>query len=237
MLQDWVKKEFSADDELAQQRKADLLTEMGLEDRDVKRLQNQMLSAEEAVAAKKEELSSIRTHKGRKANWLAYLDTKARAGYVMDGCEVVRRLKSIIPQLRAYDGRVRGTWGLAAPGKMTFEDGFHPGWIYLGWCYSGRNPEYQIDELDDDFCPTGKSLQGYRTLLLNIIIKKDGTGKWMLKEQGIVQDGTGLPLKMTTEDRVLAAFGYPTNGPTASLYRKALWEFRNGKTLNPVAWT
>jgi hypothetical protein len=236
MLQDWVKKEFSPVDELEEQRKSALLEEMGLTDRDTKRLREQMVSADEAVAAKKEELTTIRQSRGRKDNWLEYLDIKARVGRVLHCSEILRRLRTIIPGLYPYDGRVRGTVGLVAPIVRTFEDGFHAGWEYLGWIHADKNTEYEIDLVDGDGVPRGRC-QGWRTLLLNLIIRRDGTGQFVLKERGIVQDGTGLPLKIITEEQAMKAFGWPTNGATASNYRRQLYEFRNGKRLNPVAWT
>jgi hypothetical protein len=141
-----------------------------------------------------------------------------------------------LPQLRCADGRVRKTLSLFSPVVRTYEDGFHPGWEYLGWIQSHLNPEYTIDIVDADGVPKGK-INGWRTFLLNVIIRKDGTGKWILKSNGVVADGTGLPLKIITEEQALRAFGYPTNGATASEYRRQLWEFRNGKQVNPIAWT
>ena len=232
----WVKKEFAPADELEIQRQETLLEEMGLTNRDTAQLRKQMLSADEAVAAKQEELTRIRQTKGRKSNWLEYIDQQARMGKVLHHSEVLRRLRTILPFMLVYDGRVRGTIGLVTPVTKTYEDGWHAGWEYLGWLHEGWNPEYEIDYVDDDGVPQGRR-QGYRTLLLNTIIKRDGTGEWMLKERGIVKDGTGLPLKIITEDQALAAFGVPTNGATASNYRKQLWEFRHGFKLNPVAWT
>jgi hypothetical protein len=154
----------------------------------------------------------------------------------LSGHDVIRHLRTILPQLRCADGRVRKTLSLFSPVVRTYEDGFHPGWEYLGWIQSHLNPEYTIDIVDADGVPKGK-INGWRTFLLNVIIRKDGTGKWILKSNGVVADGTGLPLKIITEEQALRAFGYPTNGATASEYRRQLWEFRNGKQVNPIAWT
>lgn len=213
-----------------------LLEEMGLTRQDTEKLRKTMLSADEAVAAKSEELTRIRQHKGRKENWLAFLDTKARMGRVLHGHEVIRNLRTVLPQLWVTDGRVRNTLTLFNPIVKTFEDGIHPGWEYLGWVQSNLNPEYTIDIVDDDGVPKGK-ISGWRTFLLNVLIRKDGTGEWILKSNGVVQDGSGLPLKILTEDMALKAFGHPTNGATASEYRRQLWEFRNGKQVHAVAWT
>ena len=243
MLTDsWVKKEFSAPEVRTIEQQEALLDEMGITKEDSAYLRKSALSADEAVAAKKEELATIRTHKGRKKNWLAFLDQQARMGLVLPGCEVISRLRSIIPQLLVYDGRVRGTWGLASPVVKMFDNGeFKHGWEYLGWCHSDWNPEFEIDFVDDDGVPRGRR-QGYRTILLSLITRMNGTGKWQLKSDRngnarIMQDGTGDPLKIISESAALEAFGCPTNGPVASLYRMQLWEWRNGHKLSPIAWT
>jgi hypothetical protein len=235
MSDDFVK--TITDEDVAWHNKEEaLLEEMGLTRNDTDKLRKTMLSADEAVCAKQEELTRIRQHKGRKENWQEFLDTKARMGRVLSGHDVIRHLRTILPQLRCADGRVRKTLSLFSPVVRTYEDGFHPGWEYLGWIQSHLNPEYTIDIVDADGVPKGK-INGWRTFLLNVIIRKDGTGKWILKSNGVVADGTGLPLKIITEEQALRAFGYPTNGATASEYRRQLWEFRNGKQVNPIAWT
>lgn len=229
----WVTKNFTPADDLAAEREAALLEEMGLEDRDIKKLQQQMLSPDEAVCAKAEELSHIRTTRGRKPEWQEFLDVKARMGRVLPGGEIIYRLRKLLPQLRCHDGTIKGTISLFTPVVRTFEDGFHPGWEYVGWIYRDWNPEYQIDYCDEDGVPIGKR-QGWRTLLLNNIIKMDGDGKIVLKERGLVQNGTGLPLRILTEQAADKIFG-PACGYSASLYRRALWNFRNGRN-EKAAW-
>jgi hypothetical protein len=236
MSDDFVKQNFSAEDVAWHNKEEALLEEMGITRNEADKLRRTMISAGEAVHAKSEELTRIRQHKGRKPNWLEFVDSKARMGQVLPACEVIRRFKSIVPQLRCADGRIRGTVAMFAPVVRTYEDGFHPGWDYIGSIQSDWSPEYEIDLVDEDGVPRGRK-HGWRTPLLTSIIRKDGTGRWMLKSQGIVQDGTGLPLKIITEDQALRAFGHPTNGATASSYRRQLWEFRNGKRVNAVAWT
>jgi hypothetical protein len=243
MLSDsWIKKEFAPTEVHAIEQQEALIEEMGISKSDAEYLRKSAMSAEEAVAAKKEELSTIRTNKGRKDNWLEYLDQQARMGFIMPGCEVVRRLRTILPQLLVYDGRVRQTWGLTSPIIKTFENGeFKRGWEYLGWIHADWNPEYEIDFIDEDGVPKGRR-QGYRTLLLNLITRMDGDGKWQLKadksgNMRVMQNGTSDPLKIITEEGALQAFGYPKNGPTASNYRRQLWEWRNGLKVNPVVWS
>lgn len=227
----YIKTDFLPNDELEHRRAEQLLDEMGLADRDINKLRNQMLSADEAVIAKQEELTAIRQHRGRKPEWQEFLDVKARMGHVLHAHDFIAKLKMILPQLRCADGRVFGTIALFTPVLRTYDDGFHPGWSYIGWVHNLWNPEYTIDYCDEDGVPRGRR-NGWRNILLNSIIATDGTGEWTLKGNGVVQDGTGKPLKIITEEKALEAFGYPTNGATASLYRMQLWEFRNGKRRN-----
>jgi hypothetical protein len=235
MSDDFVKKDFTPEDVTWHNKEEALLEEMGLTRNDTEKLRKTMLSADEAVCAKSEELTAIRQHKGRRPNWQEFVDSVARMGRVLPGNEVVRRLRTILPQLRVHDGRVRGTWSLFSPIIKTFEDGFHSGWEYIGWCYSDWNPEYQVDYCDEDGVPKGNR-QGYRTLLLRNITKMDGTGRWTLKAKGIVLDGTGLPLKIITEVSALKAFGYPSGGQGRDSYLRQLYDFRHGIKSNPAKW-
>lgn len=232
----FVRKDFLPNDVLEHERAEALLDEMGLSDRDVKKLQNQMLSHEEAVCAKQEELTRMRQTKGRKPEWQEFLDAKARMGRVLDSSEVIYKLQTILPQLRCADGRVRETISLFTPVIRTYEDGFHPGYTYLGWVHRGWNPEYTLDYCDDDGVPRGKR-NGWRNILRFCITEKDGDGKWVLKGQGVVQNGTGKALRILTEEQAESAFGYPTNGEAASLYRRALYYFRNPHKIDQTVST
>jgi hypothetical protein len=231
MSDDFVKKEFSEEEVAWHNKEEALLEEMGLTRQDTDQLRKQMFKAEDAVDAKSEEMVKIRQHKNRKDNWQEFLDFKARMGVILSGHDIIRRLRILMPKLRAYDGRVRGTYGLVCPIVRTFEDGFHPGWEYLGWIHSDWNPEYTIDVMDENGILTGEKRQGYRGFLLKNLIKKDGTGAWVLKARGVVKDGTGLPLRLLTEDGVNRVFGDPSGSLTSdgrSQYRRQLWRFRHG---------
>ena len=235
MSDSYVSNGFTEEDVTWHNKEEALLEEMGLTRDDTDKLRKTMMSADEQVHAKSEELTRIRQHKGRRPNWQEFVDCKARMGRVLEGSEIVRRLRGILPQLRVHDGRVRGTWSLFSPIIKTFEDGFHPGWEYVGWIYSDWNPEYQIDYVDEDGVPKGNK-QGYRTLVLRNITKKDGTGQWVLKANGVVLDGTGWPLKIITEESALKAFGLSSGGPGHDSYRQQLYEFRHGIKSNPSKW-
>lgn len=232
----FVRKDFLPDDVKERERADALLDEMGLSDRDVKKLQAQMLSHKEAVIAKQEELTHIRQTKGRKPEWLEFLDVKARMGRVLASSEIIYNLRTVLPQLRCADGRVRDTISLFTPVTRTYEDGFHPGYTYLGWIHFGWNPEYTIDYCDEDGIPRGKR-NGWRNILMHAITEKDGDGKWVLKAQGVVQNGTGKPLRILTEEQAEEAFGYPTNGEASSLYRRALYLFRNPHKIEETVTT
>lgn len=238
MLSDsWIKKYFSNEDELERRRREAVIEEMGLEDGDIKKLQGQMLSPDEAVQAKQEEMTRIRQFKGRKENWLEFVDRQARMGRVLYGREFIRLLRQAIPQLRCADAPVRGQISLFAPVLCTYENGFHWGHRYVGWCQNDFNPEYEIDLTDKDGIAT-RQYRGWRTTLLNLLTARDGDGSWGLNNRmQIVRNGTGLPLNIVNEDQILKIFGYPTNGIIASNYRRQLWEFRNGRKTNPIVWT
>lgn len=228
MSDDFVKKEFTEEEISWHNQEEALRDEMGITD--ANDLRKQMLSADEAVCAKGEEIVRIRQNKNRKDNWLEFIDQKARMGRVMSGHDILRLLRVVVPKIKAYDGRVRGTYGLAAPTVKMFDDGVHPGWQYLGWIYTDWNPEYTIDYVDEAGTPTGNR-QGWRTLLLRGITLKDGTGEWTLKGAGVVMDGTGLPLNILTEASVDRVFGPPSGNmkdPGRSSYRRQLWRFRHG---------
>ena len=229
MSDDFVKKDFSIEDETWHNKEAALMEEMGITGRtaeDAAKLRKTMLSASEAVQAKQEELTAIRQHKGRRDDWQDYLDMRARMGQVIQGPELLRKLRTLFPNMKHAGGRVRGTISLVTPVTRTYEDGFHWGMDYLGWIYADWNPEYQIDYVDEDGVPRGNR-QGWRTLLLRNITRKDGTGAFVLKGQRIVKDGTGRPLKIVTEDKVKKVFGEPS-GAARSKYVRQLWRFRHG---------
>src|SRR5258708_35425396 len=100
----YVKKEFVPGSELEEQRKADLMEEMGLTTNDVDKLRAMMLSSDEAVCAKSEELEKIRQHKGRKEEWEEFVDAKRRMGKVLHHSEIIRRLRRIVPSLIVAPG-------------------------------------------------------------------------------------------------------------------------------------
>jgi hypothetical protein len=226
----YVKKDISPEDEAWHSKEAALMEEMGITGNtaaDAAKLRKSMLSAEEAVCAKQEEMTAIRQHKGRKQDWQEYLDMKARMGRVYMGCDLLRKLRILLPDMKAVDGHVRGTISINSPVVRTYEDGYHWGMDYIGWIYEDWNPEFRIDYVDEDGVPKG-SRQGYVDFFLHNIIRKDGTGDFVLKGNGIVQDGTGIPLKILTEEKIKKVFGEPSQGPGRSKYVRQLWRFRHG---------
>ncbi len=74
---------------------------------------------------------------------------------------------------------------------------------YLGYCYIGENPEYSSYLLGANDVPTAER-RGWRTTLLRLII------------------GGHL-----TESKCLRLFGNPTNGATATYWRRELYKFHN----------
>jgi hypothetical protein len=231
MSDDFVKQYFTEEDEAWHNKEAALMEEMGITGNtaaDAAKLRNTMLPAKEAVIAKQEEMTHIRQHKGRKQDWQDYLDMRSRMGKVLMGSDLLRKLRLVLPDMNAVDGRVRGTISINTPVVRTYEDGRHWGMDYIGWIYEDWNPEFRIDHVDEDGVPKG-SRQGYTDIFLNNIIRKDGTGDFVLKDNmRVVQDGTGKPLKIMTEAGVKKVFGECTQTPARSKYVRQLWRFRHG---------
>ena len=220
LVDSYVKKQFTRGDELEEERKAALLDEMGITTRDVNKLRAMMLSAEEAVCAKSEELEHIRQHKSRKENWDEFVDVKRRMGMVLHHSEVVRKLRAIIPGLVVAPGGQRGCISLYVTRNLpTSEITGYAGTrqrldvpIYVSWLPEGWVPEYEIDYVNDVNVAVGQK-RSWRTVLLRMISRKDAIGR---------------PTSLITELQAEKEFGYPSNGATASWYRGALFEFRNG---------
>ena len=214
-----------------------LLDSMGLSLHEANYLRTQMLSAEEAVAAKSEELTAIRQHKGRRSDWEELADAKARMGRPMHHSEFIRKLRTIVPSLIVTDGRKRGTLSLfmvrstpvkEVPDYKGSERTTFACPVYFGWIHSGDMPEYEIDLIDGFQCAIGQK-RGWRTILLRLI------ARWnkRLELNGEPSlDIWGCPIRVSrasiiTEEQAHEVFGYPSNGITASNYRRQLYDFRN----------
>jgi len=241
LVDSFVKQEFDPSFELEEERKAALLEAMGLEDRDVKKLQDTMLSHEEAVAAKKEELLNIRHHRGLKTDWDEFVDRKRRMGYVLHHSEFIRRLRSVIPNLMAYPGLQPKKIGLYTVRNTPREEilDYRGNWkyvacpLYLGWIDEGIMPEYEVDLVNEVGVAVGQ-WRGYRTILLRLICRRWRCLDCQHGEKpkrlpcGSNVSYCGFPTSVITERDAERAFGPPTNGATASWYRRTLHEFRNG---------
>lgn len=235
----WVKKEFDSSFELEEQRKAALLEEMGLEDRDVQRLQNTLLSHDEAVAAKTEELEKIRAHKGKKDDWEEFTEFKRRLGRVLPPAEFVRGLRKAIPSLVVSPAAQVGRVSLYVVRNVPVEE--VPDYrgerkrielpIYVGWIDWTFLPEYEIDLVNDAGVAVGQH-RGWRTILLRLRCRKYLCERCRQGEKpnkkGCGVQGCGKRTPLVSEETLLTVFGPPSNGPTASHYRRQLYEFRNG---------
>jgi len=240
----YVKKGFEPGDEFEEQRKADLLEEMGITQYDVDKLKKMQLSADEAVCAKKEELESIRQHKSRKEQWEEFVDVKRRLGRVLHHSEIVRRLRTVVPNLLVCRGGQANRIGLYVLRNTPItEIQGYPLWnrkmdwvdcpYFISWLELGDNPEYEIDLVNDVQVAVGQR-RGWRSLLLRLIARRkshckeceqyDPKGFKAHPHPGL----KGRPTSIISALQAEAAFGHPTNGPTASNYRRQLWEFYNG---------
>jgi hypothetical protein len=99
--------------------------------------------------------------------------------------------------------------------------------IYIGWLELGESPEYEIDLVNDVDVAIGQR-RGWRTLLLRLIARRAAHCKQCELNPKFHSGQKGRSTSLVSEQQAEKVFGYPSNGPTASNYRRQLWEFRNG---------
>jgi hypothetical protein len=212
---DFVKTEYTPEEQKInreQEMKDAFMEESGLEGASVEYLRKQMLSSEEAVAAKKEQVDDVRARKSRKPDWDEYVDARRRWGRALHHSDLIKHLRNLIPGLYVIDGTIRNTISLYIWDHTAEFEAKTGGTVYLGWCHFGWNPEYEID-LVNDVGVAVSQLRGWRTSLVRMICRRDAR--------------TFLPKSLFSEDAALAEFGSPTNGLTASKYREHMWKWRN----------
>ena len=233
------------EDQLEKERQEALLQEMGIDPTESEKLRTTMLSPEEAVAAKSEELRDAVQARGRKADWEEWVDVKRRMGRVMHHSEFIRRLRTIIPGLIVSRARTNGclslyqclntpTWEVPEYWNPEGRDFFDKP-EYIGWIAMGEMPEYEIDIINNFQVPIGQK-RGWRTILLRLIVRWEYE-KTLAPYVGVVEfadrlDPHGRKIRarktsIITEEQALEAFGHPTQGITASAYRQQLYNFRN----------
>ena len=241
----FVKKEYTAAQlaalEYEEEQKRALLEEMGLDGhQDVEYLRRQQLSHEEAVIAKQEELDKIRRHKGQKDSYEEFIDLKRRLGRIMHHSEFIRRLRKVIPNLIVARGGVKGDIGLYVSRTIPREEitDYIGDWayveapIYVGYLDEGFMPEYEVDFTNDVGVAVAK-WRGWRTILLNLYCRRYRCEKCRQGEFpkplpcGFQDRQCGHQTSLINGEDLEKEFGYPTNGTTASWYRKKLWEFAN----------
>lgn len=239
LIDSWVKKEFDASFSIEEERKGALLEAMGLEDRDVQKLQKMMLSPDEAVEAKAEELARIRIHKGRKPDWEEFIDFERRMGRALQPSEFIRKLRTAIPTLIVAPAAQPRRASLYVLRNVPVEE--VPDYrgqlkrielpIYVGWLDLHLLPEYEID-LPNDAGVAIKQIRGWRTILLRLHCRKFLCERCQQGEvsnrKGCGLRGCGKRTPLVSEQTMLVTFGPPSNGATASNYRRQLYEFRNG---------
>lgn len=221
MLQDFVRNQYTPEQEKSNRDKEQqdaFMEESGLEGADVDYLRKQFLSAEEATAAKAEQLEDIRIRKSRKTDWDEYVDAPRRWGRAMHHSEIISHLKKLIPGLYVCDGTIKNTLSLYVYDKnATFQEDPRKevkvgGTVCLGWIHQNWNPEYEVDLVNDVGVAVGQK-RGWRTTLIRMICRRDVK--------------TFMPKSLFTEDAAYREFGSPSNGSTASNYRMHLYKFRN----------
>jgi hypothetical protein len=211
----WVKKDLSPEQEnigLEEERRRAFMEESGIDGTDAIKLRKSMLSADEAIIAKQEQLEEIRIRKSRKPDWDEFVDAKRRWGYALHSSEVLLRLHRLIPNLYVDDGMVRNTLSLYLWDRTQPFEAKVGGTVFLTWIQKDWGPEYEID-LPNDVGVAVRQIRGWRTALLHLICRRDVK--------------TFQPKSIITEEQATEAFGFPSNGPTASEFRRQLWHFRN----------
>lgn len=229
----FVKQEFSPEVEREERDKAALLEEMGLEGREVEKLKATLLSPSEAVAAKNEELLKIRQHKGQKKNWYDFIDEKARRGKTMASGVFLRRLKGICPGLIWRPAAQKNRLSLYVIKNVPADEiaGYRGSYrwidcpIYAGWIELGDMPEFEIDLVNDANIAVGQR-RGWRTILLRLATRRTKPGD-PLGTHTVAED-IKYPSPFIREIDVDRVFGY-CEGPSASYYRRQMYEFRNGR--------
>lgn len=221
MMPDFVKTEYTPEQQKQnrdEEMKQAFLEESGLEGADVEYLRKQFLSAEEATAAKAEQIENVRIRKSRKTDWDEYIDAPRRWGRALHHSELIYKLRQLIPNLYVIDGMIRNTLGLYIWDKTAeFQEDPRKavkvgGTVYLDWIQFGWNPEYEID-LVNDVGVAIRQLRGWRTVLMRMIMRRDKK--------------TFFPKPLFTEEQAHEVFGDPSNGETASNFRAQLFRFRN----------
>ena len=238
MLSDsFVKKDYTPEEKETlkkQEMEQAYLEHAGLEGASVDQLRSTMLSAEEAVCAKQEEMEGIRQRRGRKQNWDEYVDEKRRMGRTLHHSEIIYRLRKLIPSLTCDEGASSEVISLYYYNPRTYFADVQRtgGLINIGWLHKGVNPEYEIDITNDVGIAVGQK-RGWRTTLLRLIARwrNPVSNCWRCDRHGQTCESC-LPYRrrnsLITEEQALAEFGPPSAGATASMYRLGLWNFRNG---------
>ena len=215
MLKDYVKKQYTPEEKqqnLEMERQQALFEEAGLEDMTAQKLRDTMLTADEAIEAKAEQLENVRIRKSRKTDWDEYVDAPRRWGRALHHSEIISRLRQFIPGLYVQPALQSRRLSLYIWDRNQKFDDKVGGTVFLAWIEQGWNPEYEIDIVNDVGIAIGQK-RGWRTLLLRLICRRNAE--------------TFSPCSIITEDQAYVSFGYPSNGPTASNFRRHLHQFRN----------
>lgn len=170
------------------------------------------MPAEEAIAAKAEQLENIRIRKSRKSDWDEYVDAPRRWGRALHHSEIITRLRRLIPGLHVQDALQANRLSLYIWDRNMKFEAKTGGTVFLAWIEKGWSPEYEIDITNEIGIAIGQK-RGWRTVLARLICRRD--------------QQTFIPTSVITEEQAFSEFGYPTNGPTASNFRATLHKFRN----------
>lgn len=125
-------------------------------------------------------------------------DEKPRKVHIITTRDFIKKLRDNGVRCFTVDNGLAGTVGLwAARGQET---------VYICYLQIPCMYEWSVLRLDNHNLPAGEKFRGWRTVLMQLIIKK-----------------------ILTEDQAHSIFGKPTGGVVSSIYRKTLWDRKNKK--------
>jgi hypothetical protein len=161
------------------------------------------LSTEEHIIDRRER--NYRSAQGQRwAHQEDFYDDRPRWGRPRHAGEIVRFLQSSVRGLLITQGAFKDDLSVFRTFGQAQADG--KDYEYLGYITKGYRPEQDLVDFDHRDVPIRRREQGWRTPLLQFIERR-----------------------LLTEEQVEAKFG-PALGPSNVVWRRRMWELRNGKT-------
>jgi hypothetical protein len=153
--------------------------------------------AEEELARQKE-LSDAASEQYRWVTKEEYEEIEPRIGHIMHSTVFLGKLKKLGLPVWYAEHPLKGRYKLVLEkGQGTFEPSS------IAWVQSGFMPEYSIMRFDEHDVPLDERMRGWRTILMQILLKR-----------------------LLTEEQIISEFGRAT-GPASEKYNNFCYEIRN----------